>query len=187
MAQDISSEDEQLQIHFLTLQLNIASGGGRVIFADENQARERLKSVRWPIRVICLRCGCDDVGLIEKRKTYYCRECKYQFTVTTSTVMHRSHLKVRTWFKAAKYIISCHAQGRAADLLTADQLKNQINVTYKVAYRIRKVLLIELLQSGGGTVGRCICPRTFRLPQDIEPMSSQHLQWLKKAVSILHR
>jgi len=41
MAQDTSSRDEQLQIHFLTLQLSIASGGGKAVFADEIDARER--------------------------------------------------------------------------------------------------------------------------------------------------
>jgi len=32
-----------------------------------------LKSVQWPLLVSCLRCECDDVGLIETRKTYYLR------------------------------------------------------------------------------------------------------------------
>jgi len=41
MAQDTSSRDEQLQIHFLTLQPSIASGGGKPVFAEEIEARER--------------------------------------------------------------------------------------------------------------------------------------------------
>jgi len=43
MAQDVSSRDEQLQIHFLTLQLSIATGGGKAVFAVENEARESLE------------------------------------------------------------------------------------------------------------------------------------------------
>ncbi len=66
---------------------------------DEN-CREILEDIRWPDGPFCARCGAIDSRELPDGGKYYCRSCGYQFTVTSGTIMHDSHLPLRKWFAA---------------------------------------------------------------------------------------
>src|SRR5207244_4900902 len=64
--------------------------------------------------------------------------CHYQFSVTTGTVLHHTHLPLWKWFAAAYMLIE------AKKGVSANQLKRTLNVSYKTAWylchRIRKAM-----------------------------------------------
>jgi len=126
-------------------------------FDTEDKCIERLATVRWPAGVFCSSCGAKDVGRIKTRKSYQCRECRHQFTVTSETILHRTHLDLATWFIAAELMITAYERDRAQDLLTSEKLKTKLKVTYKVAYDLRRKLNADLAHPSGGLIGRCIC------------------------------
>lgn len=128
-------------------------------FKTEAKCVRRLKKVRWPGKVICGACGSADIGKIKTRKYYQCRECRRQFSVTSDTICHRTHLDLKVWFTAAELIIQASKSDRARELLTSEKLRTELEVTYKVAYDLRKKLRVDLAQPDGGLIGRCICTR----------------------------
>ena len=107
-------------------------------YNNDTKCRDALERIRWPSGVACLRCGDMDVGEIESRNQFCCRSCDYRFSVTSGTIMHRSHLPLRTWFLAI-YLMCESKKG-----MSANQLKRTLGVTYKTAWylchRIREAM-----------------------------------------------
>jgi transposase-like protein len=107
-------------------------------FGSEAECRDHLRRLRWPQGVRCLRCGSDKVPWLENQKKHQCKSCRYQFSVTTGTIFHDTHLPLWKWFLAV-YLIAEAKKG-----LSANQLKRTIGTTYKTAWylshRIRDAL-----------------------------------------------
>ena len=108
-------------------------------YNDDAKCRDALESIRWPSGVACLRCGDMDVGEIESRNQYCCRSCDYRFSVTAGTIMHDSHLPLRTWFLAI--FLMCESKKG----MSAHQLWRTLGIgSYKTAWylchRIREAM-----------------------------------------------
>ncbi|MEH6755826.1 MAG: hypothetical protein V7788_16885 [Alphaproteobacteria bacterium] len=48
--------------------------------------------------MICSACGSSNIGNIETRKPYQCKECRHQFTQISGTICHGAHLELKDWF-----------------------------------------------------------------------------------------
>lgn len=98
------------------------------LFGTDERCRELLKRLRWPFGVECLRCKSRDVFEIQTQRKYECIECRYQFTVTTQTIFHDTHLPLETWFLAVLLLVE------ARKGMSANQLKRTLGVSYKTAW-----------------------------------------------------
>jgi transposase-like protein len=114
-------------------------------FQTPELAREWLENLRWPEGPICSHCG--TVGrayALKKPGWYRCaeKECRKDFTVTTGTVMERSHIPLNKWLMAF-YLLNASKKG-----MSAHQLHRALKLDYKSAWfmchRIR-----EAMRSGG--------------------------------------
>lgn len=114
-------------------------------FASPEAARDWLEKLRWPEGPICSHCG--TVGHAYKTKKlgwYRCaeKECRKDFTVTTGTVMERSHIPLNKWLMAF-YLLNASKKG-----MSAHQIHRALSLDYKTAWfmchRIR-----EAMRSGG--------------------------------------
>ena len=107
-------------------------------YSNDETCRNYLESLRWPGGAACLRCGDMDVHDLGNHTLWGCRGCSYQFSVTTGTIMHGSHLPLRKWFLAI-YLMCESKKG-----MSANQLKRTLGVTYKTAWylchRIREAM-----------------------------------------------
>jgi transposase-like protein len=108
-------------------------------FSDDERCRELLERLRWPMGVECIRCkGTNVVRLTTNAKLFYCKDCDYQFTVTSNTIFHDSHLPLIKWF-AATYLL-CEAKKG----MSAHQIHRTIGISYKTAWylchRIRRAM-----------------------------------------------
>ena len=79
----------------------------------EAAAYEYLEARRWQGTQVCPHCGFEgshvylrpangtsrrtNRGKLSERRVWKCRECKRQFSVITGTVMHGTHVPIRTW------------------------------------------------------------------------------------------
>jgi transposase-like protein len=115
-------------------------------FHSHELACEWLERTRWPNGPVCSHCG--TVGHAYKTKKpgwYRCAQkaCRKDFTVTTGTVMERSHIELNKWLMAF-YLMSSIKKG-----VSAHQLHRSLNLDYKSAWfmchRIR-----EAMRSDGG-------------------------------------
>jgi len=120
-----------------------------------------LEAMRWPDGIRCLVCGCDKISKFVTNETererkdrksvvktvrvparylYTCLEptCGFQFSPTSGTIMHDSHLPLSQWFMAAALI--CNAKKG----LSAKQMERDLGVSYRTAWylnhRIRKAM-----------------------------------------------
>jgi transposase-like protein len=104
-------------------------------FRTEEACIAHLVRIRWPLGVQCLRCQGERISeFMTKGKTgkprhiFECMDCNYQFSVTTGTVFHDSHLPLTKWFLAI-YLICSAKKG-----VSAKQLQRELAVSYKTAW-----------------------------------------------------
>jgi transposase-like protein len=114
-------------------------------FQNEDAARAALASIRWPNGPVCGHCGENKRLYGTKRPgRYRCGnpDCRKDFSVTTGTVMERSHIPLNKWLLGF-YLLTSSKKG-----FSAHQLHRTIGVTYKsawfMAHRIR-----EAMRDGG--------------------------------------
>ena len=62
------------------------------LFGTDDKCRELLVRLRWPNGPECLRCKGPVVKLDTDKQLFYCKDCDYQFSVTSGTVFNDSHL-----------------------------------------------------------------------------------------------
>lgn len=110
-------------------------------FHKDEQCREYLEHVRWPDGVKCPRCESNKISRMYTRNQFDCDSCGYQFSVTSGTVFHDSHLPLPKWF-AAIYLMIESKKG-----ISANQMKRTLEVSYKTAWylchRIRAAMAVD--------------------------------------------
>lgn len=112
---------------------------------NEDAAREAMERIRWPNGPVCHHCSEASRRYPTKRVgRFRCGnpECRKDFTVTTGTVMERSHIPLHKWFQA--YYLLCSSKKG----ISSKQVERTLGVTYKTAWflthRIR-----EAMREGG--------------------------------------
>ncbi len=97
-------------------------------YSSDSECRELLERLRWPDGVTCLRCGGTGISEVRRRHVYDCQTCRHQFSVTSGTIMHDSHLPLRKWF-AAIYLMCESKKG-----ISALQLHRTLGIARKTAW-----------------------------------------------------
>jgi transposase-like protein len=120
-------------------------------FQSHEAAREWLENLRWPEGPICSHCGTINHAYKTKKAGWYrCaeKECRKDFTVTTGTVMERSHIPLNKWLMAF-YMMNASKKG-----VSAHQLHRALGLDYKSAWfmchRIREAMRAGNLGPLGG-------------------------------------
>ena len=95
---------------------------------SEDVCRQLLEELRWPDGIECPRCGGATISRIKKRNQFDCDSCRYQFSVTSGTVFHKSKLPLWKWFLAVYTMVESQKG------VSANQIKRELGVTYKTAW-----------------------------------------------------
>lgn len=72
------------------------------MFPTEKACLEYLRLVRWPEGYGCPRCA-SKAHVRQSRGRYRCRDCGYEGSVTSGTLVHDTHKPLRLWFHAIWY------------------------------------------------------------------------------------
>jgi transposase-like protein len=99
-------------------------------FGDDPKCRAYLERLRWPNGVQCTRCQSANVLEMPDREKYECRDCSYQFTVTSGTIFHDTHLSLSKWFLAI-YLMTESKKG-----MSALQIKRTLDIAYQTAWHL---------------------------------------------------
>jgi len=97
-------------------------------FGSDEKCRTRLAELRWPNGLTCPRCQSKSVSTITERDQYDCNACRYQFSVTSGSIFHDTHLPLTKWFLAT-YLMTESKKG-----ISALQMKRTLNVSYETAW-----------------------------------------------------
>jgi transposase-like protein len=114
-------------------------------FHDETAAREELEAVLWPNGPVCPHCGEAERRYATKRPgRYRCARpgCRKDFSVTTGTVMERSHIKLHKW------LMGFHLMASSKKGASAHQLHRSLGIGYEAAWFMAHRLR-EAMRSGG--------------------------------------
>lgn len=113
----------------------------------EEKARKYLERIMWPDGPVCPHCGC--MGRIypikpdEKKKIrsglYNCNDCDGQFTVTTKTVMHGTHLSMKQWLLAF-HLMCSSKKGVSASQLQRNLGLGSYTTAWYLSHRIREAM-----------------------------------------------
>jgi transposase-like protein len=120
-------------------------------FQTDEQCLAYLEAQRWPDGVIrCPTCGNDRISKITRKtasknkraQLYQCLEktCKQQFSATSGTIFHDSHLSLTKWFMAIALVID------AKKGMSAKQLQQHLGIgsyrtAWYMAHRIREAMV----------------------------------------------
>jgi len=113
-------------------------------FHDEEAAREWFETARWPDGPVCPFCGSLKHYATKKAGRYRCgeKECRKDFTVTTKTVMERSHCKLTQWAMAF-WLAASSKKG-----FSAHQLHRALGCQYNTAWFLHHRVM-EAMREGG--------------------------------------
>jgi transposase-like protein len=133
-------------------------------FATDEQCLAYLQQMRWPDGLVrCPECGCKDIKRVDRsldkrgkntRKWFFlCGEktCRNQFTPTSGTLFHDTHLPLIVWFHAVAILLN------AKKGISAKQLQRDLGIGgYKTAWylnhRIRESMREGAIPLLGGIV-----------------------------------
>jgi transposase-like protein len=97
-------------------------------FGSNEKCRARLVELRWPNGVTCPRCQSQSISNIVERSQYDCNACRHQFSVTSGTILHDTHLPLTKWFLAI-YLMTESKKG-----MSALQIKRTLSISYETAW-----------------------------------------------------
>jgi len=110
-------------------------------YHNEDKCRAYLEELRFPDGVACPRCGSTSISRVQKPRVFDCNSCRYQFSVTSGTIFHDSHLPLWKWF-ATVYLMVEAKKG-----VSANQISRTIAVSYKTAWylchRVRNAMTVD--------------------------------------------
>lgn len=133
-------------------------------FASDEDCLKYIQEMRWPDGIVrCPECGCKDVARVERSTSkkgknrrgwfFLCGEktCRNQFSPTSGTLFHDTHLPLIVWFHAIVLILN------AKKGISAAQLQRDLGIGgYKTAWylnhRIREAMREGSLPLLGGIV-----------------------------------
>lgn len=164
----VEGEDQQGQelrleekIYWRALASKLPRGGVRRFFPTEEACRNRLIHVRWPEGPICPACRSKDVFELSSRPLFKCRGCKVQFSATSGTSLHNSHAAIQLWFLAAELVIREHVDVYCKYHVPTQILAESLGLSYRSAFRMRRIIVEDLSESGDGLLRASVCMETF--------------------------
>lgn len=113
-------------------------------FHDEKAARTWFETARWPEGPICPHCRSGKHYPTKIEGRYRCADkgCRKDYTVTTGTVMERSHAPLTHW--AVAFTMGCSSKKG----FSAHQLHRQLGCQYKTAWFLHHRVM-EAMREGG--------------------------------------
>ena len=97
-------------------------------FHSEDRCREYLEDLRWPDGVQCPRCEATNIYRVPSRSQYECGSCGYDFSVTSGTMFHDTHLPLTKWLMGV-YLMVESKKG-----ISAKQMERTLGISYKTAW-----------------------------------------------------
>lgn len=113
-------------------------------YGTESQCHDALFAWRWPSGFICPECGHAGYCEIAGRRVYQCHRCHRQTSVTSGTIFEYTKLPLMTWF-LGMYLLTQTKNG-----VSALELKRQLGIGYKAAWRMKHKLLQVMKERDDG-------------------------------------
>jgi len=134
-------------------------------FSTQDRCLDYLEAMRWPNgKICCVHCGVEGrVSKITREKTgknkqtriYQCLDCGKQFSATSGTIFHDSHLPLEKWFLAIALI----CEGKKS--ISANQMARHLGVNYRTAWHLCHRIREAMIDDGGPLSGEVEADETY--------------------------
>lgn len=130
------------------------------MFPNEESCKKYLEKVLWNEgKPKCAHCQNEQkiYRFANKPTQFKCGKCRKQFTVTTGTIFHGTHVPLRKWIFAI-YLFTTHKKG-----LSAHQLAKDLKITVKTAWFMKHRLrtAFENMEFGAPMEGTVTVDESF--------------------------
>lgn len=98
-----------------------------------SMSEEELIALRWPEGVRCVQCNHPNVSCL-RVGGWQCQTCRHQFTLTSGTRLHHTHIAPAVWARA----ISCYTQGEQYPTIAG--LAGELGCDYRTALRMSRLI-----------------------------------------------
>jgi transposase-like protein len=120
-------------------------------FATEEDCRAYWIEARWGGKPACARCGSTYVWAIRDGTTFECRDCDHQTSLTSGTLLEKTHKPLKIWFRAV-FEISTRRTG-----ISAKDLQRIMGFgSYKTAWAWLHKLRAALVRPEREPLGPCM-------------------------------
>jgi len=114
------------------------------LFPSDEACLDEIKKLRYPQGIPCGRCyKITKHYKLAGRSAYSCEYCRHQVYPLRGTIFEKSSTSLRLWF-FCMYLMTT-TRGK----ISVIQLQQQLDVTYKTAWRMRKLVLRLMKQHRG--------------------------------------
>lgn len=111
------------------------------MYPDDTACADYLISKRWPDGFQCPCCGNGNGWRLKSKPwTFECSACNKQTSATAGTIMHGTHLPLRTWFLSA-HLIATHSNGISALQLQAKLGIGSYKTAWLLLHKLRKSMV----------------------------------------------
>lgn len=112
------------------------------LYGNEEQCELVVEKSRWPDGYECCKCHCNEHYVVRhgKVKTFQCRTCHHQETLTGGTIFHSTKLPLTKWFQAM------HLLTQSKNNVAALELKRFLGVCYRTAWRLKQKILVVMTE-----------------------------------------
>ena len=117
-------------------------------YGTEDQCIRSLEKMRWPKGFICPACGSPLYGIVwhKKVKTFQCKSCHRQTTLTGGTIFHSTKLPLTIWFQAIYFL------SQTKNNVSALELTRLLGVCYRTAWRVKHKLMQVMYEREQATI-----------------------------------
>ena len=151
-------------------------------FRSEADCLDYLEAVRWPNGLCCLKCGIMEriskfttnattrirknkagetrTVVVPSRRLYECKDCGYQFTATTGTIFHDTHLSLLRWLIAVALFMEAKKGISALQVARHLNMESSYKTVWYLCHRIRKAM-----KEGGLLTGIVEVDETYLTPK----------------------
>ena len=123
-------------------------------YSTQKECEALWVSIRWPDGVSCPRCHNGNIHYSDAKRKFRCRTCRYRFTVTSGTWLHKTRTPLTTWLAIIYEMVE------DAHSVSSNEVHRKENINYDTAWNmtqtIRRAMLEDLardLENSGGLGG----------------------------------
>jgi transposase-like protein len=109
-------------------------------FATEDDCRAYWIEARWGGDPACAKCSSTRVWTTREGTTFECAECGYQTSLTSGTLLHKTHMPMKLWFRAV-FEISSRKNGISAKELQRIMGFGSYNTAWTWLHKLRAALV----------------------------------------------
>ena len=109
-------------------------------FGTEEAWQRYLAACRWPDGFTCPRCGYEKAYELVNQRRQQCGKCRYQVSLTSGTILHRTKTPLIYWYWAA-YLMTTDKRGVSALLLQRQLGLACYETAWMMLHKLRRAMV----------------------------------------------